>query len=336
MARPSQEYGETFLLTASPFHPHKARYRLLARGVLTAAATVLLVALPSPAQGASRAAKPSASSGFLCGGTVELRSVPSRAVFVFGGAFPLGATPSDLVFAIELCQREPIVEACDDQLFAGESPSHTVATSSFRIDTLEVSVRQFARCVDLGACEAPRYRDGGQRFERPFFPVSFVTWAQAVDYCRFRGSRLPTEAEWELAARGHALRRFPWGDLYNSHLANHGRMGIIQQDPTDGYSELAPVGSFPAGATPSGIFDLAGNVSEWVADAYQTYQPTPDDGAAGAANLPTAARDRVIRGGDFISGAPWLRNTARRARPPEYFGPDVGFRCATDLKVGVH
>ena len=96
-----------------------------------------------------------------------------------------------------------------------------------------------------------------------------ITFDDAKRYCAFRGGRLPTEAEFERAARGPARRAYPWGQNYNPKLSNHGRLGVDTTDPNDGFSELAPVGSFPDGATPEGILDLAGNAAEWTADAFE-------------------------------------------------------------------
>src|ERR1700759_5060883 len=96
---------------------------------------------------------------------------------------------------------------------------------------------------------------GAQRFNRPNFPVTFVTFDDAQRYCAFQGGRLPTEAEFERAARGVARRAFPWGQSYHSKLSNHGRLGVDATDSSDGFAELSPVGSFPDGATPEGVLD---------------------------------------------------------------------------------
>ena len=121
--------------------------------------------------------------------------------------------------------------------------------------------------------------------------------------------------------RGASGRVYPWGDWYNAHACNHGRLGLLPNDDSDGYAELAPVGAFPAGRTPDGILDLAGNVAEWQSDAYrERYQdPVPEE---------NEGLRRVVRGGSFSSGGPWLRGAARDGAAPDTQRPDLGFRCA--------
>jgi formylglycine-generating enzyme required for sulfatase activity len=150
--------------------------------------------------------------------------------------------------------------------------------------------------------------------------VTFVNYDDAEAYCRFRGARLPTEAEYERAARGVSGRIYPWGTLYNARASNHGQLAALPNDPADGYAELAPVGVFPAGKTPEGVLDLAGNVAEWVADTYRERYGDPRTPAGGA--------ERVVRGGSFESAAPFLRGAARRGVARGTVSPTIGFRCA--------
>ena len=159
--------------------------------------------------------------------------------------------------------------------------------------------------------------------------MTLVSWEEASGYCRFVGGRLPTEAEWERAARGTSGRRFPWGQIYNKNFANHGAFSFDEADDSDGFSELAPVGSFPLGRTPDGIDDSAGNVEEWVADAiddtlgahYPASSEVNPKGASGGAA-------RVVRGGGFEAGAAWLRSATRSFRSASERKPSRGFRCA--------
>lgn len=246
--------------------------------------------------------------------------------------FWMGSTAAQVVEATVLCEREPLAATCDERSFSDELPRHRVQLSSFFLDRREVSVSDYDACVRVGRCKPPPYERGAQRFRQPTFPVSLVSWDEAQAYCAFRGARLPTEAEFERAARGSDGRRFPWGQLANDRLANHGRLGMDPSDDTDGFAELAPVGSFVSGRTPDGFLDLAGNVAEWVQDRYATeYPESPgiDPQGPGAAQATPA---RVVRGGSYESPLAWLRGAARGAHLPNERRPSLGFRCARSLR----
>ena len=117
---------------------------------------------------------------------------------------------------------------------------------------------------------------------------------------------------------------YPWGNLFNSRAANHGRLGLDQTDASDGYAELAPVGAFPAGRTPEGFLDLSGNAAEWVEDPY-----TEDYG--GAVPDPNQPALRTTRGGHYLSAGPLLRAAARQPQDPDARAPFIGFRCAKSV-----
>jgi formylglycine-generating enzyme required for sulfatase activity len=232
----------------------------------------------------------------------------------------MGSTPEEVLSAIVRCQREPLADRCDEKTFANEMPNHTEHVGGFWMSRAEVTVLEYARCVAVGRCAPAGFEGGALRFQRPAFPVTFVTFDDARRYCAFRGGRLPTEAEFERAARGAARRQYPWGQSYNAKLSNHGRLGVDTTDPSDGFAELAPVGSFPDGATPEGILDLAGNAAEWTADAFtRQYDAQPTS-------------DRTVRGGSFSSAAAFVRGAARAAKPPETREPTLGFRCVWAVK----
>jgi formylglycine-generating enzyme required for sulfatase activity len=242
-------------------------------------------------------------------------------VRISAGPVVIGSTADEVLAAAAQCTREPLSHRCSEQTFANELGRRTISLPSFWLDRTEVRVSDYARCVAVGACAPAAYADGAARFERADFPVTFVRFVDARNYCAFRDARLPTEAEFERAARGPHGRAYPWGELYNAHVCNHGRLALMPNDDNDGYAELAPVGSYPEGRTPEGILDLSGNVAEWQADAYrERYQDPPAEDGDGAR--------RVVRGGSFVSGAAWLRGAARDSAAPDTQRPDLGFRCA--------
>jgi sulfatase modifying factor 1 len=267
----------------------------------------------------------------LSGGLSVLRARGSRMIRIPTSEFLMGSTSADVVDSTLLCEREPLGPTCDERTFADELFQHRVRLSGFFLDRYEVSVADYGACVRVGRCAAPPYERGALRFKRADFPVTLVSWDDARAFCAFRGARLPTEAEFERAARGSVSRRFPWGNLANDHLANHGRLGMDVTDESDGFSELAPVGSFSAGRTPDGFFDLAGNAAEWVQDRFATEYPTLDatDPSGPDAGLATGAR--VVRGGSYESALAWLRGAARDAAMPTERRPSIGFRCARSV-----
>ena len=211
-------------------------------------------------------------------GIVVLRPVPQGRVHIPGGTFTMGSTPVQMMFGKNLCLREPLGTVqlvtpngniylhCYDSRFLVEGVAHQVTLSSFWMDRTEVRVGDYMRCVSAGSCNAPGFSPGDARFSRPELPVVLVTWEEARDYCSFAKGRLPTEAEWEYAARGTVGRTFPWGNDWNPHLANHGSIALDPTDATDGFAGLAPVGSIPDGKTSLGLLDMAGNAAEWVGD----------------------------------------------------------------------
>lgn len=276
-------------------------------------------------------------------GVIALRPPLERRVRIAGGRFQMGSTASEMVRAMKMCEREPYGARCEVRAGLGggadvgpwiraEGNVHEVTLSDFEIDRTEVPVRRYARCVAAGACSPPSFPSGDARYDRPDLPVTHVRWDDAVAYCTWIGGRLPTEAEWEHAARGRAGHTFPWGDLYNPHLANHGAWADDPTDARDGFVGLAPIGSFPDGATPTGLLDMAGNASEWVWDWYERDDEGYGYGRGAVVNPKGPAygvAGHVIRGGSYREAAHWLRAAARRAWPTA--AREVGFRCAYDV-----
>jgi sulfatase modifying factor 1 len=276
---------------------------------------------------------------------VALRAAGPNQILIRAGTFVMGSSSEEIEFAIGLCKKDWHGADFCEKPFVNELEAHEVQLSAYYIDRTEVTVSAYRRCAELGRCSPPPFASGGQRFDRPDYPVTLVTWSDADEYCRFAGGRLPTEAEWERAARGSAGRRFPWGNAYNRGLCNHGAAMAVglevvpdldETDDSDGFAELAPVGSFPTGRTPDGIDDLAGNVEEWVGDAIDDflgahYPATSEVNPKGA----NAGAFRVVRGGGYRSGAAWLRSAARIFRPASERRMSRGFRCVHPVAEGL-
>ena len=214
-----------------------------------------------------------------------------------------------------------------DQGAADERPLHRVEVSAFAIDRYEVTNQRYAACVSAGACSPPTLRSSAQRqryFGQPEFsryPVVFVSWQEADTFCRWDQGRLPTEAEWELVARGPApsTRVFPWG----SEPADCSKANMGGEQSCLGDTDL--VGRRPLGASPWGAQDMAGNVWEWTSDWYDAhyYAKSPARDPRG----PEQGRLKVMRGGCWASGADSLRTSCRKAELPGTWAPNVGFRC---------
>ncbi|MDP8223799.1 MAG: SUMF1/EgtB/PvdO family nonheme iron enzyme [Candidatus Lernaella stagnicola] len=204
---------------------------------------------------------------------------------------------------------------------------HEVELSAFSIDLHETTVGHYLRCVRAGRC---RWRITLLR--KPLeAPMGGVTWNDAQDYCRFVGKSLPTEAQWELAARGVDGRDYPWGETWQPEKAN-ACDGENCSGEIDGYAEAAPPGSFPQGAGPYGVLDMAGNMLEWVydwsSDDYYSQSPRRDPRG------PAEGTVKVVRGGSYFPadmGTPDRLKTWRRTTDPPDVRPDhIGFRCARE------
>lgn len=238
----------------------------------------------------------------------------------------MGSEVEDVLAAQAEC-KAMAGEDCADDLFANELPPHDVALADFWIDRTEVTVAAYRRCVAAGVCVAQTHAGAQKWWANEQHPVVLVSWAEAQKYCRWVDGKLPTEAQWERAARGWSRRIYPWGDIYNPMITNHGRRALHPLDDSDGFAELAPVGQFPQGRTPEGVDDLAGNVEEWVAD---WYHPQYDEADAVDPQGPQAGDERVVRGGGFTAAGPWVRGATRTHLLPSLRRPWLGFRCAYD------
>ncbi len=214
----------------------------------------------------------------------------------------------------------------------GEQPVHEVTVPSFEMNRTEVTVAQYHECVDDGACTGPTQCDSYYNWGvagREDHPVNCVDWFQAVDFCSWMGGRLPSEAEWEYAARGGGQHiTYPWGDEVAT--CDYAVMDIDEthSNGNDGCGEdrTWPVCSKPTGNTAQGLCDMSGNVWEWVQDWHHwSYNGAPSDGSAW--ETPSGS-GRVERGGGFFNTFYYLRASHRALpNPSERFG-GTGFRCA--------
>jgi iron(II)-dependent oxidoreductase len=233
-----------------------------------------------------------------------------------GCAQPLLVTPTTINdSALVVVTAGPFLMGQDDGPRSNQ-PQHTVFLDAFAIQRTEVTNAAFARFVQETGYAAVGWKSSALE-DRTNEPVAGVLWRDADAYCRWAGLRLPTEAEWEKAARGVDGRIFPWGDAWNPTHANTAESGVGQP---------MAVGSYPAGASPYGALDMAGNVAEWVADtfAFDYYTYAPDHNPRG----PEKVMDHGLRGGSWAAPLEYAqtfrRDSSHSARP----NPRVGFRCA--------
>jgi formylglycine-generating enzyme required for sulfatase activity len=232
-----------------------------------------------------------------------------------------------------------------------------VQLSAFCLDKTEVTASAYETCVAEGACEraATDVRYGGvtdaqksvfsklcngRKPDRGDHPINCVTFTMATAYCGWKGMRLPTEAEWEYAARGKGQNEYPWGleppdsTRLNAAGSEYLKWAEAESLPTpkamypaedDGFAGTAPVGQFPKGASSFGVVDLAGNVWEWVGDWFGPYSP----GEVSDPRGPSTGTERVVRGGAFNGADPaWANPAWRYKMAPESYTHAVGFRCA--------
>ncbi len=272
-------------------------------------------------------------------------SIPDAMAYVPYGTFIMGMDrpPGKALLAKKiLTARERLAKRqWSAEAFHDEGPAHMVVLDGYFIDKFETSNGQFGEFIKATGHPAPAYWDD-PRLNKPEQPVVGVNWFDAKAFCEWKGKRLPTEAEWEKAARGPNGNRYPWGNEFDVEKTNYGK----RLDST------LPVDALPAGASYYGAYHMAGNVFEWVSDWYQPYY---DTGAANIAN-PTGPKEpvwlggtatyvdrltvgdkRVIRGGSWIAAQSSLTTTHRFWNDPmnNSYGVGLGFRCAQNAPVDI-
>ena len=233
---------------------------------------------------------------------------PTEMITIAPGDFIMGSSEKD----IEWAARTFFSESLD--YYRDETPAHSVNLQAFKIDITEVTIVQYRSYMEQTGVSAPKFMDN-ERFNKDRQPVVGVTWQEAADYCATVGKRLPTEAEWEKAARGVDRRYYPWGNEPDETKAN-------VRGKKDGYRYSAPVGLDQYGASPYGIRDMAGNAWEWTAD---WYQPHPGNTHP---NDFYGKQFRVIKGGSWFSNMDLARITVRGKNLPNRRHNYIGFRCA--------
>ncbi len=240
----------------------------------------------------------------------QIRSIDKmELIYIPSGEFFMGSITND-----------PLAEK-------DEWPRHPVFVDSFWIDKTEITNHQYRLCVASGVCEAPFEQRNS--FFQDDLPVVGVDWFQSQAYCEWVGGRLPTEAEWEKAARGTDSRIYPWGNEFDGTRLNSCDKNCIQDWKDvrwdDGYKYTAPVGSYPDGASPYGILDMSGNVWEWTNDWYAEdyYVDAPYRNPMG----PMDGVQRVIRGGSWHYSGRNLRAVNRHKDTPTFRYDKIGFRC---------
>lgn len=220
-------------------------------------------------------------------------------VYVPAGTFNMGSDPAQ-----------------DPNAQSDEQPPHEVTLTAFWLDRTEVTNALYAQCVSAGQCAASDYANDAD-WNGANLPVVGVSWQDATDYCQWAGGQLPTEAQWEYAARGTDGRLYPWGNESPT-------CALAQFDDCDG--NTVAVGSFsPAGDSWVGAADMAGNVWEWVADWYNedTYENSPSNNPSG----PESGQYKVLRGGSWHGNTVYLRSANRFDVAPDNRYNNVGFRC---------
>lgn len=205
-----------------------------------------------------------------------------------------------------------------------EKPAHVAHLDAYWIDRYEVTYQRYMEFVEATGHRQPgppsRYAEKLGLLRGPHQPITYVSWSDANDYCRWRGKRLPTEQEWEKAMRGTDGRTWPWGEGLSGHPANFA-------GEADGYVVSAPVGAFPLDQSVFGVYDGAGNVMEWTDNWYVEDLYLQENAATPTSNR-SPSTYKTMRGSGYTSQGVDIRITNRSFMVPDFRDETIGFRCA--------
>jgi len=287
-----------------------------------ATSTQIPTGIPTASEPSSTETIPPTEAPTPAAGSTRIRPADGLTmVYIPEGFFRMGQTAEQ---AVAECRN--FFNDCQLSWFSDEQPPHDVTLDAYWIDRTEVTNAVYAKCVDSGACQPPGDISSQTRtsyYGNPQYadyPIINIDWGQAYSYCAWASGRLPSEAEWEKAARSMDWRTYPWGNnLPSCSLANYGEPQNCSGDttPSDGYA---------SGASPYGAINMAGNVSEWVNDWYSDnlYAQPQVSNPTG----PETGTERVMRGGAWNLNPNFLRTTNRDHQSPDTRNDYIGFRCA--------
>ncbi len=272
--------------------------------------------------------------------------IRSLTVSIPGGTITMGTTPVEVTEAVNACTRDG--GACEASYAFDSYPAHQVSVDSIFMEITEVTFDQYVAFLNVrgpdthinGCAGFPCIQTQNESVDAPIVydgtnysigaglrphPVYGVTYYGALEYCEAIGRRLPTEAEWERAARADDGRIYPWGNSWDNALAKTNR-------PVDTPPGSFPVGSYPSGASHYGVYDMAGNVAEWVSDWYgeRHYEDRANQSVIDNPTGPIAGQMKVLRGGSWNSVPFFSRTVHRQAEDPKSYQRWVGFRCVED------
>jgi formylglycine-generating enzyme required for sulfatase activity len=263
---------------------------------------------------------------------VIMRLVPA-------GEFVMGSSLEETEQNFSNCEMETN-SRCERSWFVYETPQHLVTLDAYYMDVYEVTNARYAECVTAGVCLTPSQTSSFTRDEYyglaefDNYPVIHVSWTDGQTYCEWRDARLPTEAEWEKAARGISGSIYPWGNDPDGTKANfcdlNCPLGWVNQNYNDYYPDTSPVGYYENGKSPYGIYDMAGNVWEWVIDWYDEayYSNSPSFNPVGPGN----GQYHSLRGGSWSNVYSFMHSSLRSLDVPSLaqYGY-YGFRCARSV-----